>query len=187
MRIIGGDMKGRRIETPKGRDIRPTSDRAREAVFNLLMNGKPAVDIKGKVVVDVFAGTGALGLEAMSRGAEHVVFVDNSMVSLACLEANTIGLGVFSRSSIISADARYLARPPSVASAGADLLFVDPPYHQDLVVPCLKRLADTGWIGENGLVVAEMESNAQFECPLDFGVVDSRTYGAAKIVFLYRV
>lgn len=185
MRIVGGDLKGRKFEAPEGRDIRPTSDRVREAVFNLLLHGKNAVAMDGAVVVDVYAGTGALGFEALSRGAAHVVLMDNAKASIKCLRRNCLGLGVSDRVTLIEADARYLPPPPPpVAERGANIVFIDPPYHQGLVGQSLNRLVETGWIAADGIVVAEMETDGELESPAELTILHTRTYGAARVVIL---
>ena len=186
MRIVGGKLKGRAIKAPRGADVRPTADRARESLFNILLNGRNAVDLAGATVLDVFAGTGALGLEALSRGAAHAVFVDNNRASLACIKENTDTFGVTAETSIVSTDARVLGKPPPILAEGADIVFLDPPYKQDLVLPALERLLQQGWIADHGLVIIETETGLELPTIAGFDAVDSRKYGAASLTFLNR-
>ncbi|MBT3559404.1 MAG: 16S rRNA (guanine(966)-N(2))-methyltransferase RsmD [Rhodospirillales bacterium] len=187
MRIVGGNLKGRTIKAPAGADVRPTSDRARESLFNVLLNGRNAIDLNGARVLDVFAGTGALGLEALSRGAAHAVFVDNNRPSIACIKGNAETFNVTGDISIISGDARTVGKPPPVLGAGADVVFLDPPYKQDLVIPSLERLVDQGWVSADCMVIAETEADYELPRVAGFDDVDSRKYGAARITFLRRV
>jgi 16S rRNA (guanine966-N2)-methyltransferase len=187
MRIVGGNLKGRTLKAPTGADVRPTSDRARESLFNVLLNGRNAIDLNGARVLDVFAGTGALGLEALSRGAAHAVFMDNNRPSIACIKDNAETFGVTGDISIISNDARMVGKPPPVLAKGADVVFLDPPYHQDLVIPSLERLFNQGWIDENCMIVAETEAGYELPPIVRFDEVDSRKYGAARITFLRRI
>lgn len=184
MRIVGGNLKGRTIKAPPGRDVRPTSDRAREALFNVLLNGRHAISMDGVIVLDVFAGTGALGLEALSRGASHAVFLDNNRASLACIKENAATFGVSDDVSLVNTDARVVGRPPPVLTSGADLVFLDPPYRQDLVVSSVARLESEGWIDAQATVIIETESSIGGPEITGFDVLDSRVYGAARITFL---
>jgi 16S rRNA (guanine966-N2)-methyltransferase len=186
MRVIGGNLKGRSIKAPSGADVRPTSDRVRESLFNVLLNGRNAIDLNGATVLDVFAGTGALGLEALSRGAAHAVFVDSSRQSLACIKENAETFNVGDVVSIVSGDARSLGKPPPIMVNGADVVFLDPPYKKDLAIPSLEHLLNRDWIAEDSMIIVETESDLELP-PVDgFDTVDSRKYGAARIAFLRR-
>jgi len=184
MRIVGGSLKGRALKTLKGHDIRPTSDRARESIFNILTNGKPAVDLAGAYVLDVFAGTGALGLEAISRGATSAMFLDNSGASLALVKDNAAALGVVRQCQTMKLDAGRLGTPPRLLRQPATVAFLDPPYGQGLAAPALLSLSRYGWLGSGAVVVVETESSAPFGPPPGYEVLDARTYGAALITFL---
>lgn len=184
MRIVGGALKGRTIRAPKGRDVRPTSDRARESIFNILTNGKPATDLHGASVLDVFAGTGALGLEALSRGAETALFIDSGGLSLALVKDNAAALGVVKQCQTLKLDASRLGPPPRLLKQPADVAFLDPPYNQGLAMPALISLVRFNWIKSGATVVVETESSAPFDLPPGYELVDSRTYGAALVSFL---
>jgi 16S rRNA (guanine966-N2)-methyltransferase len=179
MRIVGGVHKGRRLAAPQGRDTRPTADRAREALFNILVHS-PDVELAGARVVDCFAGSGGLGLEALSRGAAHVTLVEQAHSALAALKANVETLRETARATIVKADATRL--PPAPQPCGLALL--DPPYHLGLVGPCLVALAARGWLAPEALCVVEVAAAEDFAPPAGFVERDRRTYGAAKFVFL---
>lgn len=184
MRIVGGDFKGRPIDSPKGSDIRPTSDRARESVFNILDHASWAIDIKGASVVDVFAGTGALGFEALSRGASKVTFIDKDRSHIGRIKAQAAKFGCWRDVCLLNVDALRLAPPPRLAEPPCDLVFIDPPYGEGMVLPTLLGLKAKGWIKVGALVVAEFGKDDPFEAPRGFAVEDERQYGAAKILFL---
>ncbi|HTH16347.1 MAG TPA: 16S rRNA (guanine(966)-N(2))-methyltransferase RsmD [Magnetospirillum sp.] len=179
MRIIGGSHKGRRLAAPDGRDTRPTADRARESLFNILAHSD-LVELEGALVVDCFAGSGALGLEALSRGAEHAWFLEVAHGGLSALKANVAELKEQTRATILKADA---TKPPS-ASRACTLALIDAPYNKELSVPCLAGLADKGWLAPGALVVVEVAAKEPLTPPPGFTVEDERTYGAARLVFL---
>ena len=184
MRIVGGKHKGRTLQAPTGQNIRPTSDRAREGIFNILAH---SIDWKGfedMPVLDVFSGTGALGLEAMSRGASFGVFIDNEVSSLQCVKANAATLGEARNILTLKLDARRLSSPPLVAHAPLALVFLDAPYGTKLSDPALLGLCHKGWIAPGGLVVVEISKDDNFTPPLDFSILEKRTYGAAQVNFL---
>jgi len=188
MRIVGGRLKGRALKasprnSKEGRDVRPTADRARESVFNVLVHGL-GVDFDGVTVVDVFAGSGALGLEAMSRGAQHGVFIDNDGGALNMVRKNAGGLGLGRDVTLLKLDARRLAPPPLAARAPSPLVFLDPPYDQGLAAPALTGLAGKGWLAPGAVVVCEVAAKEPLDPPRGFETVDERTYGAARIVFM---
>ncbi len=187
MRIVGGTLRGRAIRVPSGADVRPTSDRARESLFNILLNGRHAVHMDGAKVLDVYAGTGALGLEALSRGAAHAVFVDNNRQSIECIRQNAESFQVSQNVSILRGDAQALGSPPPILSTGADVTFLDPPYKRGLIVPGLECLLSQGWVSGSGLIVAETESGLRIPPVAGLEMLDSRKYGAARISFLRRV
>ena len=184
MRIVGGIHRGRPLKAPPGRDLRPTSDRAREALFNILGHGMAGVDLDGASVLDVFAGTGAFGLEALSRGADHATFIDNSAEAIKCLRQNADALGESLRATPIRADATRLPPPPLVAQAPCAFAFLDPPYGSGLAVPALNALVAQRWIAAGTLSVVEIAAKEPFQAPDPFDCLDERTYGAARLVFL---
>ncbi|NQV44336.1 MAG: 16S rRNA (guanine(966)-N(2))-methyltransferase RsmD [Rhodospirillales bacterium] len=188
MRIVGGTLKGRALKAPKGHDVRPTSDRVRESIFNILTNGNPARAMASEMddaqVLDVFAGTGAMGLEALSRGAASVLFLDNSGPSLAVVTDNAAALGVVKQCRTLKLDASRLGQPPRLLSQPASLAFLDPPYGQGLALPALLGLARYGWLAPHAVVVVETESSAPFDPPPGYVALDARKYGAALVTFL---
>lgn len=184
MRIVGGDFKGRRLVAPEGRDVRPTSDRVRESVFNILEHASFAPDIRGASVIDVFAGTGALGLEALSRGATAVTFIEHDDRSRATILKNAGTLGKARAIHVLRLDATKLPPPPRAASCPATVAFLDAPYDQDISGPTLLSLQGRGWINADSLCVVETASKSEFEAPRGFDILDQRKYGAALISFV---
>lgn len=178
-RIIAGRFKGRRLEVPKGRDIRPTTDRMRERLFSMLMHARYP-DLDGANVADLFAGTGALGLEALSRGAAHVTFAEKARASLDCLKGNISALKAGNEVSVLPIDASKL--PP--ARTACDIIFMDPPYRMGLVRPTLEAVLSGGWLAEGGVIVCELATDDGTEFPATLEVVDERSQGQQRVVFL---
>lgn len=183
MRIVAGRFRGKRLTAPEGRDaVRPTSDRAREAVFNVLLHrfqGR-GFNLTGARVVDAFAGTGAMGLEALSRGAGHVTFLENGRDALAALKANVRAMGAEREATVAAVDA---LRPPR-ASAPCQLGFLDPPYDSEALEPALDRLLAQGWFAPGAIVVCEHPFKHDLAVPPGYAVLDERRYGKAKVTFL---
>src|SRR5512135_2394853 len=155
MRIVGGSHRGRRLVAPPGELVRPTSDRAREALFNILSHGDFAaagLHFAERPVLDAFAGTGAYGLEALSRGASAAAFIESEREALAALRRNIAALGEGERTHIVAGDA---TRPPRAVFACA-LAFLDPPYKSGLAPPALAALDDAGWLTRDALAVIEV-------------------------------
>jgi len=185
MRIVGGRHRGRRLAAPPGEVVRPTSDRAREALFNILSHGNFAASglpFAGRPVIDAFAGTGAVGLEALSRGASEAVFIEDNRDALAALRRNIDALGEEDRSHVVRGDA---TRPPR-AVAQAAVAFLDPPYGSGLAPACLTALAAAGWLLPDALAIVEIAADEDLVPPDGFAAIDTRVYGAAKLVFLRR-
>lgn len=182
MRIISGAHKGRRIELLKevGDQVRPTSDYAREAIFNLLnhrdfqKNAHPFID---QHVLDIFCGTGALGLEALSRGASEVTFIDRSREALANARYNATRMKEEERTHFFQCDATRL--PP--ARTTFSLVFMDPPYFGQLLPKAMKSLAAGNWLAKDALLVVEHDAKEQHLLPEGFVLHDSRRYGRAAI------
>ena len=175
MRIVGGKHRGRRLEAPAGDAVRPTSDRAREAVFNILAHGGHGDGgvsaVAGAVVLDAFCGTGAMGLEALSRGAARAIFVDNEPRSLVAAR-------------VIAADATRPPPRPKDAPA-ATLAFFDPPYAEAVAAASLAGFAARGWLAAGALCVVEEGARAgEFAAPAGFAVLEARRYGAARLTLL---
>jgi len=182
MRIIAGKHKHRVLGAPEGRAVRPTSDRAREAVFDILAHGRFSEQDSclDAMVLDAFAGTGAFGLEALSRGARHAAFIEKDRAARAALQKNIAALGETAHAAILNGDA---TRPPR-ASGACSLVFLDPPYGENLAAPARAALAQAGWIADGALVVVEIAAKEDLETPKNFDALDERRYGAAKFVFL---
>ena len=177
MRIIAGRWRGRILHAPPGLDTRPTSDRAREALFSML--AARLGRFEGLRVADIFAGTGALGLEALSRGAAHASFVEKDRAALAALRANLARLGADAMATVHPSSALSLAR----ADRPHDLLFLDPPYGRGLAQPTLACLAAQGWIAPYALVSVETSRDETLDMP-DFTTEAVRDYGKARLHLL---
>ncbi len=183
MRIIAGKYKGRKLLTPAGADIRPTSDRARESIFNLLMHGKYAGEhVIDAHVVDLCCGTGALGLEALSRGARIATFVDQDKRSIELAKQNVTHCGANASAFFIHADAAKLptAREP------ANLILMDAPYASPLLTPAYAALKAGGWFAPNALLVAEQSRDSLVPSLDGAEQIDERIYGKAKVL-VYRI
>jgi 16S rRNA (guanine966-N2)-methyltransferase len=182
MRIIAGKHKGRRIEIAKDTDgkIRPTSEFAREAIFNILSHGKYADGLAGKNVLDVFCGTGAFGLEALSRGADSVTFIDISREGIATARHNAHKMNERGNAEFIQADARKIGK----ARKQYSVVFIDPPYFEKLITPTLLALHNGDWLAPDALLVIEHDSKEHIEIPEMFEVIDQRKYGRATIELL---
>lgn len=187
MRIVGGKHRGRTLKAPRDRNVRPTSDRTRESVFNILAHGIDGFDLEGVSVVDVFCGTGALGLEALSRGAIHAAFIDSDRGSLALAKENAAGVKEWRNVTLLKIDAKHIGPPPLAAKAPCGLAFLDAPYDKGLTGPALLALVNKGWLAPNAVVVAEVAGKEDLEPPRALHLLDERIYGAARVVFLqYR-
>lgn len=183
MRIVGGKFRGRPIAAPPGRDTRPTSDRAREAVFNVLQHAPWSPGIESKRVLDLFAGSGALGLEAMSRGAAFALFVETDAAARGALRDNIESLGLFGVTRIHRRDATDLGLKPAGLGDPFDLVFLDPPYGKGLGEAALAKLGAGGWTTPDALIVFECGAE-EAPATLGFDCLDERVYGAAKVLFL---
>jgi len=186
MRIVGGKFKGRAIAAPPGRDTRPTSDRAREAIFNILEHAEWSPGLEGRRVLDLFAGSGALGLEALSRGGAFALFVETDASARGTIRDNIEALGLFGVTRIHRRDATDLGVKPAGLGEPFDLVFLDPPYGKGLGERALARLQEGRWITGDALMVFECGAD---ETPgiADYETLDVREYGAAKVFFLKRV
>ncbi|MBO6544705.1 MAG: 16S rRNA (guanine(966)-N(2))-methyltransferase RsmD [Alphaproteobacteria bacterium] len=185
MRIVGGELRGRRLLAPDDKRVRPTSDRTREALFNVLAHGDfGSFDLRGARVLDLFAGTGALGLEALSRGAAHALFVDESAASRGLIRENAETLGVTGRVKLYRRDATQLGAREGSAGPAFNLVFADPPYKKGLGEKALSSALHGGWIAPDAVVVLEEETAAEIAIPAGFVAADRRTYGITQIVIL---
>lgn len=181
MRIVGGEFRGRPLATPRTSDIRPTTDRTREAVFNTLAHRFPD-KLEGARVLDLFAGTGALGLEALSRGASHSVFVEESAEGRGLIRTNVEAFGLTGRSKIFRRDATRLGEAGTLAPF--DLMFADPPYGKGLGEQALRSALAGGWLSADALCVVEEAASAAFEPGPGFVIVDERGYGDTIIRYI---
>lgn len=184
MRIVGGRHRGRKLAAPAGMKVRPTSERARQALFNILAHGKFGADgtspIVAARVLDGFAGSGALGLEALSRGADHAVFMENAVPAIKAIRDNVSALGETARATVMAADA---TNPPT-ATEPCHVVFLDPPYGSGLAAPALAALAARGWLAAGAICSVEIAARAPFTAPVGFTAIDKRRYGRAKIILL---
>jgi len=181
MRVVGGRLKGRNLASPASREIRPTADRLRESVFNILVH---AYDdpIEGARVLDLFAGTGALGIEATSRGAAFTLFVDNGAEARALLRNNVEALGLGGVTKVYRRDATNLG--PAHPMEPFALAFLDPPYGKALAEKALASLRDGGWLTSGALLVVEEATAAAFAAPQGFEELERRAYDDTEFVFL---
>ena len=181
MRVVGGRLRGRTLVAPKSQAIRPTADRLRESLFNILAHayGDP---ITGARVLDLFAGTGALGIEALSRGAAFALFVDGGAEARALLRENVAALGLGGTTRIFRRDATKLGPAHPVEPFG--LAFLDPPYGHGLAETALASARDGGWLTPDALIVVEEATEAAFKPPDGFEEIERRQYDDTEFVFL---
>jgi 16S rRNA (guanine966-N2)-methyltransferase len=184
MRIIAGKHRGRRIESPDSYAIRPTSSRTREAVFNILTHGEyvepgnsPLID---QHILDICCGTGAFGLEALSRGAAKVTFIDKQRDALKLARHNAEKFGESERSTFLPYDATNL--PKSIKAYA--LAYVDPPYKEGLVPKMLVSMAKVGWVNQDSLIITEQDSKYPFDIPEQFEIIREKDYSKTKVLFL---
>jgi 16S rRNA (guanine966-N2)-methyltransferase len=183
MRIDAGRHRGLKLIAPEGAETRPTSDRARQAIFNILTHGEAG--IAGARVLDAFAGSGALGLEALSRGASALIAFDDKPAAIAAIERNVARCREAARVRVVRADAM---RPPKAdrfpGFAPCDLVFLDPPYASAMAGAALAALDRAGWIAPEARVVVELGGSDEFATSGEFRMTDERRYGRARILFL---
>jgi 16S rRNA (guanine966-N2)-methyltransferase len=184
LKIVGGKHRGRTLATPEGLATRPTASRARESLFNILVHANwrpdgtsPLIDAR---VLDAFAGSGALGIEALSRGAAHATFLDNDATAITLIGENLRKLGETGAAKVIRGDATN----PPLSREPCDLVFLDPPYRKELAAPALAALAKGGWLKPGAVATVELATTETFLPPPGFEAIDERRYGAAKIVIL---
>lgn len=181
MRIVGGEFRGRPLATPRDQAIRPTTDRVREALFNVIAHRYPE-RLRGARVLDLFAGTGALGLEALSRGGAFCLFVEESAEGRGLIRTNVEAFGLLGRTKIFRRDAAALGEVGTMLPF--DLVFADPPYGKGLGERALAAALAGGWLTSEALCVVEEASSAGFDPGADFAVVDERSYGDTVIRFI---
>jgi 16S rRNA (guanine966-N2)-methyltransferase len=184
LRIVSGEFRGKALVAPKGEATRPTSDRARQAIFNILEHAPWSGGVRDRRVMDLFAGSGALGFEALSRGAAFCLFVETDEAARGAIRENVDAMGLFGRTRVHRRDATDLGVRPGADGPAFDLAFLDPPYAKGLGERALQRLAAGGWLAPGAIVVFERgAAEPPFEAP-GYAVVDARDYGAARVHFL---
>lgn len=180
MRITGGIFGGRHLSAPKGMQTRPTTDRTRGAVFNILCHSSWG-DPEGKTVLDGFCGTGALGLEALSRGAVSAVFIDKTEAALAACRHNIEQLNLSGIAQVVKSD---LSKPVKKPLGPFELVFLDPPYGMGLGAQAMQNLFDGGCLGQNAVIVLESGKKQPEKIPDTFEAIDRRDYGDTSVSFL---
>ena len=188
MRITGGTLRGRNLATPRDDRVRPTSDKVRQAIFNVLMHNDfgSGFSLDGAKVADIFAGTGALGVEALSHGAAFCLFVDDSAESRGIIRENVEAFGLTGVSKIWRRDATDLG-PMNTGSGGPfDLIFLDPPYRKNLITPALTALRDGGWLAGHCVLIAETAADETLQIADGFEAQEPRLYGETSVTILLR-
>jgi 16S rRNA (guanine966-N2)-methyltransferase len=181
MRIVAGRFRGKALNSPSDQSTRPTGDRVRESMFNILASRLGPI-FEGKRVLDLFAGTGALGFEALSRGASHVTFVETGAEARGLIRDHIEAFGAGGITKLLRRDATALGTPGSFGQF--DLVFLDPPYGQGLGEKALAHVAANGWLAPGATLVLEESVEAEVEIPAGFTLDDRREYGAAAVYFL---
>lgn len=184
LRIVSGIHRGKALSAPAGQATRPTSDRARQAVFNILEHAAWAPELRGARVMDLFAGSGALGFEALSRGASFCLFVETAAEARGVIRDNAEALGLFGHVRIHRRDATDLGVKPGADGAPFDLAFIDPPYRQGLAEKALASLAAGGWLAADAICMVETARDETLEKVTNFELLDRREYGAAAVHFV---
>ncbi len=182
MRIVGGRLRGRTLVAPADRSIRPTSDRVREAVFNILAHGIEGGDLAGVRVLDLFSGTGALGFEALSRGASYCLFVEETAEARGLIRENAEALGLIGQTRIFRRDATLLG--PLGTGVPYDIAFLDPPYGKGLGEAAILAARTGGWLRAGALIVLEESAEAAVALPAGVQQLDRRDYGDTQVIFL---
>jgi 16S rRNA (guanine966-N2)-methyltransferase len=183
MRVVGGRLRSRPIAGPKSSAIRPTADRLREALFNILIHGY-SDPVTGARVLDLFAGTGALGIEALSRGAAYTLFVDDGAEARALLRENAQTLGLAGVTRIFRRDATQLG--PAHPVEPFTLAFLDPPYGKGLAEKALASASEGGWLVPAAIVIVEEQTGADVSAPAGFSELERRVYDDTQFVLLRR-
>jgi 16S rRNA (guanine966-N2)-methyltransferase len=183
MRITAGLYGGRTLATPRDGKVRPTADKVRQAIFNILVHADWVPPLEGARVADLFAGTGAMGIEALSRGAAFCLFVEEAAESRALIRENIEALGLTGTSKLWRRDATKLGAMAPGAGGPFEIVILDPPYHKSLIAPALASLRDGGWLAPGAAIVAETAADESVE-GAGYERVEERTYGETKVTFL---
>ena len=184
MRIVSGEFRGKTLVAPPGEATRPTSDRARQAIFNILEHAAWSRGVRDARVIDLFAGSGALGFEALSRGAAFCLFVETDEGARGAIRQNVDGMHLFGRTRVHRRDATDLGVRPGADGPAFDLAFLDPPYAKGLGERALERLAGGGWLAPGAVVVFERGAGEAAFDVAGYEALDARDYGAARVHFL---
>ena len=183
MKIVSGRLRGRNIATPSGRNTRPTSNQTRESIFNILAHADWAEPLEGAIVADIFAGSGALGLEAISRGAEFCLFVETEPKARAAIRDNVEKMNLFGCTRLHRHDATKLKIAPGNLRGPFTHIFMDPPYNKGLWRPVLDKLKDYDLIADEGVIILEESVEAEIDTK-GFKVMADKHWGAARVLFL---
>ena len=184
MRIVGGQFKGRTLTVPEGRNTRPTSDRAREAIFNVLAHADWAPSLDGARIMDVFAGSGALGFEAMSRGAAFCLFVETDEAARGAIRDNVETFALFGTTRVHRRDATLLGARPGGDGEAYQFAFLDPPYRKGLEYKALDCLREGNWLAKDAIVVLEQAADDDDFATDVWEIINTKIYGAARVLFL---
>ena len=184
MRLVSGRFKGRTLIAPPGQATRPTSDRARQALFDVIAHAAWAPDLDGAKVIDLFAGSGGLGFEALSRGAVYCLFVETDEQARGAIRENMDALGLFGETRVHRRDAADLGVCHSSAGGPFDLAFLDPPYRKGLGERALAELLNGGWLRPGALIVFERGADEPDPEVEGYELIDARVWGAARVLFL---
>lgn len=187
MRIVSGRFRGKALVAPPGEGTRPTSDRARQAVFNILEHAEWSPGLQERRVIDLFAGSGALGFEALSRGASFCLFVETDEAARGAIRDNMEAMGLFGGARVHRRDATDLGRRPGSAGEAFDLAFLDPPYRKGLGERALARLLEGEWMSPQAVAVFERAADEPDLDTPGWETLDVRDYGAARVLFLRRI
>ena len=179
LRVISGKVRGLKLDTPKNQDVRPTTDRVKESLFNMI---NPY--IRESNVLDLFAGTGSLGIECLSRGAKNCVFVDKSRESINIVKSNVKKARVENESTILNIDFKDAVKRLSTQNQKFDVIFMDPPYYENMFIDCLKSIDELNLLHEDGIIVVEHDTKDQFEETIGRLVkTRDKKYGNTTITF----
>ena len=184
MRITAGSFGGRTLAAPRDARVRPTADKVRQAIFNILAHNDFGVGLEGARVADLFAGTGAMGIEALSRGAAFCLFVDDSAESRALIRQNVETLSLTGITKIWRRDATKLGPMSAGAGGPFELVILDPPYRKGLIAPALASLREGGWLAPNAIAVVEAAEDETIPPTDGFAVLDERIYGDTRVAIL---
>ena len=183
MRIVSGRLRGRNIATPTGRSTRPTSDQTRESIFNILKHAEWAPPLNGAIVADIFAGSGALGLEAISRGAAFCLFAETEPKARTVIRANIEKMKISEDTRLHRYDATKLKIAPGNMRGKFTHIFMDPPYNKSLWKPVLSRIIQQDILADDGVIILEESVEAEVE-PRGFEILKDKSWGAARVLFL---